>query len=58
MGQRIWQVLEQYSGLWVTIDKAGSVIDQAVTLGELTDRAGKDAHRLTFVYAAGEPKPV
>jgi hypothetical protein len=53
MGQRIWQVLEQYSGLWVTIDKAGSVIDQGVTLGELTERAGEKAHKVTFVYASG-----
>lgn len=39
--------------MWVTVDKAGKVIDSAETLPELTGRAGKDSHRLTFVFAAG-----
>lgn len=57
MGQRIWKVLEEYAGLWVTVDKAGKVIDSAETLGELTGRAGENLHRLTFVFAAGQRKP-
>ena len=54
MGQRIWAVLEEYAGLWVTVDKDGAVIDSAETLPELTTRAGRNADRLTFVFAAGE----
>jgi hypothetical protein len=53
MGQRIWKVLDEYAGMWVTVDKAGAVIDSAQTLPELTKRAGEKADRLTFVYAAG-----
>jgi hypothetical protein len=53
MGQRIWAVLDQYAGMWVTIDKAGAVVDSAATLPELTGRAGDNLHRLTFVFAAG-----
>lgn len=53
MGQRIWAVLEEYAGLWVTVNKAGAVIDSAETLPELTRRAGENVGRLTFVYAAG-----
>ncbi len=53
MGQRIWAVLEEYAGLWVTVDKSGRVIDHAQTLPELTKRAGDDVQRLTFVFAAG-----
>ncbi|MBI4060055.1 MAG: hypothetical protein HY403_01360 [Elusimicrobia bacterium] len=52
MGQRIWALLEEYSGLWVAVDKSGRVVDQAETLPELTRRAGDDAHGLTFVFAA------
>ncbi|PIR19766.1 MAG: hypothetical protein COV48_00185 [Elusimicrobia bacterium CG11_big_fil_rev_8_21_14_0_20_64_6] len=54
MGQRIWAVLEEYAGLWVTVDKSGRVVDHAETLAELTQRAGQEAHRLTFVFAAGQ----
>ncbi len=54
MGQRIWAVLEEYAGLWVTVDKSGRVIDHAQTLPELTKRAGDEVHRLTFVFAAGQ----
>ncbi len=54
MGQRIWAVLEEYAGLWVTVDKSGRVIDHAETLPELTQRAGEAIHRLTFVFAAGQ----
>ncbi len=54
MGQRIWAVLEEYAGLWVTVNKSGAVIDSAETLPELTKRAGDQAHRLTFVFAAGQ----
>ena len=54
MGQRIWAVLEEYAGLWVTINKDGAVIDSAETLPELTRRAGDEKHRLTFVFAAGQ----
>lgn len=57
MGQRIWAVLEEYAGLWVTVDKAGSVIDHAETLPELTKRAGDQAHSLTFVFAAAQREP-
>jgi hypothetical protein len=57
MGQRIWAVLEEYAGLWVTINKDGAVIDSAETLPELTKRAGGEAHRLTFVFAAGQREP-
>jgi len=57
MGQRIWAVLEEYAGLWVTVNKAGAVIDSAETLPELTKRAGDNVHRLTFVFAAGQRKP-
>jgi len=57
MGQRIWAVLEEYAGLWVTINKEGAVIDSAETLPELTRRAGDAAHRLTFVFAAGQREP-
>ncbi len=53
MGQRIWAVLEEYAGLWVTVNKAGAVIDSAGSLPELTRRAGDDVHKLTFVFAAG-----
>jgi len=52
MGHRIWAVLEEYAGEWVTIDKSGRVIDHAATLPELTGRAGENIHRMTFVYAA------
>ena len=52
MGQRIWAVLEEYAGMWVTVNKAGAVIDSAATLPELTRRAGEDVHRLTFLFAA------
>ena len=58
MGHRIWAVLEEYAGEWVTIDKAGRVIDHAETLPELTKRAGADAQRVTFVFAAGRREPV
>lgn len=58
MGQRIWAVLENYAGLWVTIDKDGAVIDSAETLPELTKRAGSRANKLTFVFAAGQREPV
>ena len=61
MGQRIWAVLEEYAGLWVTVNKAGAVIDQAQTLPELMGRAGDNVHRLTFVFAARQqesPVPV
>ena len=54
MGQRIWAVLEEYAGMWVTVNKAGAVIDSAETLPELTKRAGDDMHKLTFVFAAGQ----
>ena len=54
MGQRIWAVLEEYAGLWVTVDKSGRVIDHAQSLPELTKRAGDEVHRLTFVFAAGQ----
>ncbi len=54
MGQRIWAVLEEYAGLWVTVNKAGAVIDSAETLPELTKRAGDQMHRMTFVFAAGQ----
>ena len=57
MGQRIWAVLEEYAGLWVTINKDGAVIDSAETLTELTKRAGDATHRLTFVFAAGQREP-
>ncbi|MBI5246144.1 MAG: hypothetical protein HY923_03110 [Elusimicrobia bacterium] len=57
MGQRIWAVLEEYAGQWVTVNKAGAVIDSADTLPELTQRAGGDVHRLTFVFAAGQKTP-
>ncbi len=57
MGQRIWAVLEEYAGLWVTVNKDGKVIDSAETLPELTKRAGDNAHRLTFVFAAGQREP-
>lgn len=57
MGQRIWAVLEEYAGLWVTVNKDGKVIDSAATLPELTKRAGEQAHRLTFVFAAGQREP-
>ena len=57
MGQRIWAVLEEYAGLWVTVNKAGAVIDCAETLPELTQRAGDNVHRLTFVFAAGRCDP-
>ena len=33
MGQRIWAVLEEYAGLWVTVSKDGAVIDSAETFG-------------------------
>lgn len=56
MGQRIWALLEEYAGLWVTVNKAGTVIDHAETLPELTKRAGDNIHRLTFIFAAG-PRP-
>lgn len=52
MGQRIWAVLEEYAGLWVTVDRSGRVIDHAQTLPELTKRAGDQVHCLTFVFAA------
>ena len=58
MGQRIWAVLEEYAGLWVTVDKSGRVIDHAETLPELTQRAGDELHRLTFVFAAGQREAV
>lgn len=58
MGQRIWAVLEEYAGLWVTVNKAGAVIDSAETLPELTKRAGDQINRLTFVFAAGQRDPV
>jgi hypothetical protein len=54
MGQQIWAVLEEYAGLWVTVDKSGRVIDHARTLPELTKRAGSAVNRLTFVFAAGQ----
>jgi len=54
MGQQIWAVLEEYAGLWVTVNKTGKVIDSAATLPELTKRAGSNEDRLTFVFAAGE----
>lgn len=57
MGQRIWAVLEEYAGLWVTVNKDGAVIDSAETLPELTKRAGDQAHKLTFVFAAGQREP-
>ena len=57
MGQRIWAVLEEYAGMWVTVNKAGAVIDSAETLPELTRRAGDNVHRLTFVFAAGSREP-
>lgn len=57
MGQRIWAVLEEYAGFWVTVNKEGVVIDSAETLPELTKRAGDNAHRLTFVFAAGQREP-
>ena len=57
MGQRIWAVLEEYAGLWVTVNKEGAVIDSAETLPELTLRAGSNIHRLTFVFAAGQREP-
>ncbi len=57
MGQRIWAVLEEYAGLWVTVNKDGAVIDSAETLPELTKRAGSN-DRLTFVFAAGEKAAV
>lgn len=57
MGQRIWAVLEEYAGMWVTVNKAGAVIDSAETLPELTKRAGENMHRLTFVFAAGQRTP-
>lgn len=57
MGQRIWAVLEEYAGLWVTVDKSGRVIDHAETLPELTKRAGGNTHGLTFVFAAGQREP-
>ena len=53
MGQRIWKLLDEYAGLWVTVDKGGAVIDSAETLPELTKRAGEKAEKLTFVFAAG-----
>ena len=53
MGQRIWAVLEEYAGLWVTVNKECAVIDSAETLPELTKRAGSRANKLTFVFAAG-----
>lgn len=56
MGQRIWKVLDEYAGLWVTVDKGGAVIDSAQTLPELTRRAGEKADKLTFVFAAGAPR--
>ena len=56
MGQRIWAMLEDYAGLWVTVDKSGRVIAHAETLPELTQRAGDNVHRLTFVFAAGQRK--
>ena len=58
MGQRIWAVLEEYAGMWVTVNKAGAVIDSAETLPELTQRAGGDLHKLTFVFAAGSREPI
>jgi hypothetical protein len=58
MGQRIWAVLEEYAGLWVTVNNAGAVIDSAETLPELTKRAGANIDRLTFVFAAGEKAAV
>ena len=54
MGQQIWAVLEEYAGLWVTVNNAGAVIDSAGTLPELTKRAGDNLERLTFVFAAGQ----
>jgi hypothetical protein len=54
MGQRIWAVLEEYAGLWVTVNKAGAVIDSAETLPELTKRAGANVDRLTFLFAAAQ----
>lgn len=54
MGQQIWAVLEEYAGLWVTVDKNGRVIDHAETLPELTKRAGGAVHGVTFVFAAGQ----
>jgi hypothetical protein len=58
MGQRIWAVLEEYAGMWVTVDKDGAVIDSAETLPELTERAGEHAGKLTFVFAAGQRRAV
>ena len=58
MGQRIWAVLEEYAGLWVTVNKEGAVIDSAETLPELTKRAGENLHRLTFVFAAGQREAI
>jgi hypothetical protein len=58
MGQRIWAVLEEYAGRWVTVDKAGAVIDSAETLPELTRRAGDNVHRLTFLFAAKQREAI
>ena len=55
MGQQIWAVLKEYAGQWVTVDKSGRVLDHASTLPELTKRAGTDARRLNFVFAANLP---
>ncbi len=52
MGQRIWALLDEYAGQWVTLDKSGRVIDCAQTLTDLRQRAGEDIHRLSFVFAA------
>lgn len=52
MGNKIWSVLDEYAGMWVTIDNGGKVVDSGTTLGELTKRAGESADKMTFVYAA------
>jgi hypothetical protein len=52
MGQRIWAVLEEYAGQWVSVDKSGRVLDCAETLPELKRRAGNEAPSLTFVFAS------
>jgi hypothetical protein len=53
MGQTIWEVLASYEGCWVAVSKDGQVVARAGTLQETTRLVGDDAHRVTFLYAAG-----
>ena len=53
MGKEIWNLLAEYEGRWVAVDKGGAVVAHTDTLPELM-RVAEGRLGLTLLYAAPE----